>query len=98
MEVRARVQEHEGLKAASQFSSTHIKFQRHKMNVKLAAQTLSASIALAIDFMRKDMKHPALIDIEATTGFIRQIDRPFDMMNTRTPLSHGFKRPVSSLF
>ena len=64
------VQEREGLKAASQFSSTHVQFQRHKMNVKLAVPTLSASVASAIDFMREDMKHPAFIDSEATTSFI----------------------------
>jgi hypothetical protein len=36
-------------------------------------------------------------DSEATVGFIRQIDRAFDMLNTRTPFAHGFERPVLSL-
>ena len=45
------LQEQEGLKLANKLSNNHIQFEKHKMNVSLAAQTLSASVVDAIDFM-----------------------------------------------
>ena len=45
-----KLQETEGLNLGNKLSSTHLKFEKHKMNVRLAAQTLSASVANAIEF------------------------------------------------
>ena len=42
------IQDSEGFTLANKLSSKHLKFERHKMNVKLAAQTLSSSVADAI--------------------------------------------------
>ena len=41
------------------------------MNVSMAAQTLSASVANAIDFLREEMAMPEFEGTEATTDFIR---------------------------
>ena len=64
------------------------------MKVSLAAQTLSASVASAIDFLRDEEKIPEFEGSEATTKFIRIIDKAFDMLNSRHPLAKGFKAPV----
>ncbi len=54
------------------------------MKVKLAAQTLSRSVADTIDHhMRKDIKHPNFQESAATTEFILIVDRLFDMLNSQ---------------
>ena len=50
------------------------------MNVKLAAQTLSSSVADAIEFM-DEIGHPSFLGSASTVAFIRKIDRIFDLLN-----------------
>lgn len=45
----------------NKFSSIHLNFEKHKMNVRLAAQTLSSSVADAIDFLNVSMNCPSFI-------------------------------------
>ena len=65
-------------------------FQKHKMNVKLAAQTLSSSVADAIEFLDSSMKLDQFQGSTGTVKFIRTIDRLFDMLNSRNPMAKGF--------
>ncbi|EFN81798.1 THAP domain-containing protein 9, partial [Harpegnathos saltator] len=64
-----------------------------KMNVRLAAQTISSSVADVIDFLRhsgnKDFQGS-----EATCEFLRIFDRLFDMMNARNSFGKNYKAPV----
>ena len=53
------------------------------MSVKLAAQTLSNSVADAIDFCREELGMKEFEGSAATTSFIRTIDRLFDICNVR---------------
>ncbi len=53
-------QEEEGLSLANEINVNHILWQRHKMKVKLAVQTLSSSVANALELLQKDLKHPEL--------------------------------------
>ena len=46
------IQEDEGLKFGNKISKGHIEFQKQKMNVKVAAQTLSSSVADAIQYLK----------------------------------------------
>jgi hypothetical protein len=47
-------QQQDGVKyGGNKLSSRHINYHRHKMNVKLAAQTISSSVADAIEFFEK---------------------------------------------
>lgn len=78
----------------NKISSNHIKFEKHKMNVRLAAQTLSSSVADAIEFLDVVMKNPKFQDSNGTLKFIRMIDRLFDMLNSRNPVGKGFKQPL----
>ena len=86
----------EGLKYGNKLSSLHINYQRHKMNVKLAAQTLSSSVADAIEFMH-NADHPFFKNAMPTVNFIRKIDRLFDFLNSRNPHGKGFKAPVRNI-
>ena len=45
------IQECEGFNLANKFSSRHLQLQKHKMNVQLAAQTLSSAVGDAIEFL-----------------------------------------------
>lgn len=62
--------------------------------VSLAAQTLSASVATALEFL-KSLGYEAFQDSDATILFIQTIDHVFDILNSRTPMASSYKRPVS---
>ncbi len=85
------VQENHGMKLANKLSSSHIKYEKNKMKVDLAAQTLSRSVADAIDFLNIVEKDPRFTNSEATVTFIRHVDYLFDVLNSRNPLGKGSK-------
>ena len=89
------LQETLGLSLANKLKRKHIVWQKHKMNVKIAAQTLSASVAQAIDFLRDEVQLPEFQGSEATTEFIKRIDVIFDLLNSRNPFAKGTKEPVT---
>ena len=64
------------------------------MNVRLAAQTLSSSVANTIEFIDKSLSLPEFLNSSGTVEFIRTIDRLFDMLNSRNPLGSGYKQPL----
>ncbi|KAG5895480.1 hypothetical protein JTB14_011178 [Gonioctena quinquepunctata] len=64
------------------------------MKVNLAAQTISNSIADAMEFLMKDIQHPDFADAEGTIEFIRVFDRAFDICNSRSPIGTGSKAPL----
>ncbi len=59
------------------------------MKVKLAAQTLSSSVADALVFCDEVMSNNEFRDCVATVKFIRIIDRLFDVLNSRNPIANG---------
>ena len=94
IEELQKLQEVEGLNIGNKLSSNHLKFQKHKMNVRVAAQTLSSSVANAIEFLDKSSQLLTFCDSHGTVKFIRTIDRVFDMLNSRNPIAKGFKTPL----
>ena len=89
------LQEAEGFNLSNKFSTQHLQFEKHKMNVRLAAQTLSSSVADAIEFLNVSMKLPQFNNSQATVNFIRIIDRAFiDILNSRNPMGKGYKQPL----
>ena len=46
-----RFQENDSLTLGNRLTKHHVGWQRHKMNVRLAAQTLSSAVADAVDFL-----------------------------------------------
>lgn len=89
-----KIQESEGFTLANKLSKKHVQFQKHKMNVRLAAQTLSSSVADAIEFLNVSMKLTEFQNSDGTVKFVRMIDRLFDMLNSRNPLGKGYKQPL----
>jgi hypothetical protein len=56
-----QLQQQEGLNLANKLSMNHFKYDKHKMNVRLAAQTLSSSVANAIEFLDVSTKLNILV-------------------------------------
>lgn len=88
------LQEAEGFNLGNKFSAQHLQFEKHKMNVRLAAQTLSSSVADAIEFLDVSMKLAQFNNSQATVNFIRILDRAFDILNSRNPMGKGYKQPL----
>ena len=65
------------------------------MSVKVAAQTLSASVADALDFLHDEVAYTGFMESEVTSEFIKRIDVAFDLMNSCHPLAKGIKQPVT---
>lgn len=87
------LQEEEGLRFGNKLSSKHVQFMRHKMNVKIAAQTLSNSVADGIEFLMNS-SHPSFQGAEGTITFIRTIDKLFDLLNSRSAFGKSYKSPL----
>ena len=88
------LQEEEGLNLANKLHINHIFWRRHKMKVKLAAQTISSSVADALEFLQNDIKHEKFQNCSATVEFIRSVDRLFDILNSQHPFMGGFKSAI----
>ena len=86
-----KLQQEEGLRLGNKLKQAHIMWWQQKMKVNLAAQTLSSSVADAIDYCRDTLKLPQFKGSEATVKFIRTFDHLFDILNSRNPCAKGFK-------
>uniref|UniRef100_A0A2H1VKR5 SFRICE_037430 n=1 Tax=Spodoptera frugiperda TaxID=7108 RepID=A0A2H1VKR5_SPOFR len=64
------------------------------MKVKLAAQTFSNSVAIAIKFCDETMKLPEFSESDATVEFIIKINNLFDILNSWTLNAYGYKKPI----
>ena len=88
------LQQKEGLRAANKLTEAHIHFQQQKMNVQLAAQTLSASVGTALRFLSSN-KIEGFSDTTGTQKFVFTVDRLFDTLNSRTPKASGYKQALT---
>ena len=89
------VQEMLGFSFANKLKKKHITWLKHKMHVNLAVQTLSNSVADAIDFLHDELAHSKFQGSEATIEFIRKTDIMFDLLNSKNPFLKGTKAPVT---
>ena len=64
------LQEELGFALANKLKKKHILWTKHKMSVSFAAQTLSSSVARAIDFLREEVVVDDFVGSEGTTDFI----------------------------
>jgi hypothetical protein len=71
-----------------------MQWRKMKMKVSLAAQTLSASVADAIEFCRDRLKLKVFEGSEATFEYIGLINKLFDICNSRNPFRKGTKSPL----
>lgn len=86
----------EGLKAGTKMKSRHIKWEREKMKVKIAAQTLSNSVADAFIYLNEDLKEPQFQGVGATVKFCKTMNNLFDIFNCRNKFSkYIYRKPLS---
>lgn len=83
IEDLVKVQEGNNLHAATKIRRRHLKWEQKKMKVKLAVQTLSASVANALTFLNKECKIPEFQGREATSHFCLIMNNIFDLLNSR---------------
>lgn len=83
------IQNSEGLHIATKIRNRHIDWSREKMKVKVAAQTLSLSVAKALKYLRQ--KSTLDINSEPTETFVTNINDAFDILNSRNLLAKKFK-------
>lgn len=95
IEKLVTLQETEGLHAGNKLRKSHLEWRERPMKVNIAAQTLSASVADAIDFCRS-LNLKGFEDSEDTTEFIRIVDTWFDILNSRNPHGRGNKAPMKT--
>ena len=76
-----------GFLFVNKLKTKHIEFIKYKINVGLAAQTLSSSVNTTIDFLWKEANLPEFEGSEAAADFIRKV-----VMNSRNLFAKGFKQ------
>ena len=64
------------------------------MKVNLAAQTLSSSVANAIEYCNKKLNMENFKGSEATVTFIRTFDHLLDILNSKNSLANNYKAPL----
>jgi len=77
------------MKFANKLSSLHVFYKSKKINVQLAVQVLSNSVADALQFIQSYGEN--FKNAIATIQFIRIFDRHFDLMNARNIFGKAFK-------
>lgn len=78
----------------NKLTKAHLQWSKRKMNVKLAAETLSNSVAESLEFLQKECEQ--FSDAGGTAEYARNINDVFDVMNsTKSEGAKGFKRPIS---
>lgn len=93
IEALNKLQNEIGFKFANKLGKSHIEWENKKMNVKIAAQTLSSSTADALEFLQKQGLEE-FANCGETIIFIRTKDRIFDFLNTSNPFGKGYKKPI----
>ncbi|KAG0429163.1 hypothetical protein HPB47_023901 [Ixodes persulcatus] len=96
LEALDSLQQQEGLHAANKLRKKHIDFQRQKIKVSLAAQTLSRSVSCAFLFC-KEKGIRGFEGVEATAEFAAAVGNIFDLNNTCHPLGRRSKVPVRAV-
>jgi len=80
------IQESKGLHAANKLKKTHISYYENKMNVRLAVQTLSASVSSGLLFC---IELKLLSGSKPTSEFCKMFNDVFDILNCRNRLAKG---------
>lgn len=73
----------------------HIDFHSNRINVKLAAQTLSYSVARSMEVL-KDNDDPSFLNCDGTVTFVKNFNKAFDIFNSKHSDSNNlFKRGLT---
>lgn len=86
------IQTEKGLHLANKLRQAHIMFTKQKMKVRLAVQLLSKSVADALSFCEDNFDE--FKGSKGTIKFINIINNTFDVLNSRSTISPGYKKGV----
>jgi len=89
-----KIQKKDILHLGNKVKTQHVWWQNHKMNVKVAAQTLNFSVAAAIDYLR-GLKLPKFRDSKQTTEFIMTMNNLFHVFNSKSKFGKVMKAPLT---
>lgn len=85
-----------GLVPTHKLNKKHMQWFHAKMNVRLAVETLSNSVADSMQFLM-ERNFQEFSDAAATNGFIRILNNIFDVMNSKRVIdSNVFKSAINS--
>ncbi|CAB4019071.1 DNA transposase THAP9 [Paramuricea clavata] len=87
------VQKSDVLHLGNKLKTKHIKWHNQKMNVAIAAQTLSNSVAAGLMYL-KNIKVPQFLDSDETAEFILKINNLFDILNSKSKYGKHYKSPI----
>lgn len=90
------LQDNEHLHLGNKLRKAHVYFANQKMKVRLAVQTMSKSVADAIDFCREVLQIDAFERSKPTTDFLRNFNDIFDVLNSRRIGDFGLKQALST--
>lgn len=78
----------------NKLTKAHMQWDKKKMNVQLAGETLSSSVAASMEFLKQESEE--FHDVDGTVNYTRIINDIFDVMNsTGRDGVTGFKRPIT---
>lgn len=94
--ILAEKQGSENFNLCNKLTMRHIKWHERPMNVRLAAQTISNSVADVLEQLQKD-NYEEFKNAGATTEFLRNFNNIFDVMNCSesTHPATEYKQPIS---
>ena len=94
VEALYEIQQQDILNIANKLKTKHIQWHKHKMKVSVAAQTLSASVAAAITFLR-NIQVKNFMGSKATSDFILLMNNLFDILNSKSKFGKQYKAPIN---
>lgn len=90
------LQINQNINFGNKMTKSHVEFQAKKMNVRIAAQTLSNSTASSLEYLDKVMHEENFLGSEGTVEYCRLFNNLFDIMNTKPKHCDGkYKQPMS---
>lgn len=87
---------HRGFTLAHKMNKRHMHWKNFAMNVQVAAQTMSNSVANSMQHLM-DAKHEEFSDAFATIRFIKYVNNVFDISNSLLKKPSNFKSPINPL-
>jgi DNA transposase THAP9 len=90
-----KLQNEQGLHLGNKLSIKHIEYQSNVMNVRIAAETLSESVATCLDYVREALHLDDFAESGPTADFCRTINRIFDIFNSYSTVKGFYKSPLS---
>lgn len=94
IEALEQYQRENKVNVGNKINKCHIQWNKNKMCVRVASQTLSNSTADSIDLLRRNGVD-GFENSEATTKYIRFVNNTFDILNSKVDDAIGFKRTIS---